>query len=154
MPRIALLALTSLLLLSACTGRRRPAAVVSGEEVPFQMAHNYFFRNDQPIPDSPRVTTQQDFSRLFGAAAMMGPDGMPTPIDFSRQFVLAIILPVTDCDTQITPLQVVAQGHTLYYYFQVDVGQQQSFQMQPLSLIILDRKYVEMDVSLINQQVM
>ncbi len=148
MVRHALMALAALVALSACSGRERSLPGGEGTEVDFEVARNYFFKNDQQIPSSPKITSADEFGRLFGMAATMGEGGRPTAIDFERQFVLAIVLPATDVETEIAPLRVVAQGNTLYYFFQVDMGQQMSFSMQPVSVIILDKKYENMEVSL------
>jgi len=120
-------------------------------DVPFQMARNYFFRNDQEIPSNPCITTQEEFNRLFGMATTMGPEGKPTPIDFSQQFVLAIILPVTDLQTEIRPLRVEAEAETLKYVYTIETGEKQTFSIQPLSLIILDKEYAHREVVLVKE---
>ena len=148
-----LIALAALIVLSACSGRERPLTGNGETEVAFEVARNYFFKNDRQIPSSPKITTAEEFGRLFGMAATMGENGRPTAIDFDREFVLAIVLPVTDVETEIVPLSVVAKGNTLYYSFQVNRGQEQSFSIQPTSIIILDKKYENMDVSLINTNI-
>ena len=149
-----LFTLTALIMLSACSGRKRPLGGEQEHEVAFEVAKNYFFKSGQEIPESPKVTSAEEFARLFGMATTMGNEGQPTEIDFDRQFVLAVVLPETDTETEIIPLNLVAKGNTLYYFFQVNMGEQQSFRMQPLSIIILDKKYEKMEVSLVNQQVM
>ena len=149
-----LCSLAALLMLPACSGRKRPGGMWQEQEVAFEVAGNYFFRQGQQIPKSPKVTSADEFARLFGTAATMGPGGQPTEIDFDKQFVLAIVLPATDVETEVVPLNLVAKGNTLYYFFQVEMGEQQSFRMQPLSIIIVDKKYAGMEVSLVNQQAM
>ena len=77
---------------------------VENKEVAFGIAKNYFFKNDLDIlPASPKITTEENFNKLFGMATTMGKDGKPTSIDFSKQFVLVIVLPVTDIATEINP---------------------------------------------------
>ena len=152
--KAVLFTLAALFVMSACNGRKRPLGVEQEHEVAFEVARNYFFKNGQQIPDSPKVTSAEEFERLFGMATLMGEGGQPTEIDFDRQFVLAVVLPVTDTETEIVPLNVVAKGNTLYYFFQVNMGEQQSYSIQPVSIIILDKKYEKMEVSLVNQQVM
>ena len=78
----------------------------------------------------------------------MGKDGKPTPIDFSRQFVLAIVHPVTDVATEIVPVKVMAKRDTLFYDYELKVGEKQSFSIQPVSIIILDKKYSNREVVL------
>lgn len=152
------IALASLLTLAVCSScEQTPSSEESGviaEEVTFETASNYFFKNDQPLPASPKITSEEEFSKLFGAATTMGENGKPTPIDFSKQFVVAIVLPVTDIATEITPVKVEAVDSTLRYSFDIKEGEQQSFTIQPVSIIILDKKYEDYDVLLLNDKLM
>ncbi|MBO4691796.1 MAG: hypothetical protein J5604_03360 [Bacteroidales bacterium] len=111
------------------------------EEVTFEVAKNYFFKNNQEIPSNPKITDSLQFANLFGMATVMGENGKPTPIDFNSQFAVAVVLPVTDMSTEILPQTVVMQNDTLRYTYEVKVGDKQSFSIQPLSIIILDKKY-------------
>ena len=157
----------TLLAVVACTTKPTKATIEKGgvrdvdnivegdhnaaEEVAFEVAKNYFFKNDQTIPASPKITTEEEFSKLFGMATTMGErlrgegtsgmDGKPTEIDFTKQFVLAIVLPVTDIATEITPVKLEAKGDSLFYTYDVKTGEKQSFTIQPVSIIILDKKY-------------
>ena len=151
-----LLAFATLIVLAACS--QKPTATadtgnkgdISG--IAFEVAKNYFFKNNQEIPSSPKITTAEEFGKLFGMATTMGEDGKPTEIDFTKQFVLAIVLPVTNLATEITPVRVEEQGDTLYYYYDAKTGEAQSYSTQPMSLIILDRKYADKQVVTINEQ--
>jgi len=118
------------------------------QTVPFEVAHNYFFKNGQQIPKNPKITRSEQFEQLFGMATTMGANGKPTNIDFNRQMVLAIVLPVTDVATEIIPLQVEETPNELIYTYEVKNGDKQSFTMQPISLIIIDGKYAEHEVIL------
>ena len=103
-----LFAFSVLLAIAACTNK--PVTAVDNNEesteVVFEVAKNYFFKNDQVIPEYPKITTEEEFTKLFGMATKMGEDGKPTAIDFTKQFVLAIVLPETDFATEINPVKV------------------------------------------------
>lgn len=116
-------------------------ACKSTEEVPFTEAQNYFVRNDAPMPVPTVITAEEEFDGYFGMAAFMGKDGKPTPIDFTTQMVLPIVLPVTDIETEIKPVKVELKGDSLIYTYSVQIGEPISFSIQPLSLIILDKQY-------------
>ena len=155
--RKIIFAFATLLAVVACTTKPTEATVENNntaEEVAFEVAKNYFFKNDQTIPASPKITTEEEFSKLFGMATTMGEDGKPTEIDFTKQFVLAIVLPVTDIATEITPVKLEAKGDSLFYTYDVKTGEKQSFTIQPVSIIILDKKYENNEVILINEQLM
>jgi hypothetical protein len=73
----------------------------------------------------------------------MGKNGEPTPIDFSRQMVIAKVLPVTDIHTEINPLGLKKTGAkelTLSYQI-VREGGKMSWSMQPFFLLVVDKKY-------------
>ena len=139
--------IASLLMLAGC-GK---SAKATGEDVPFEVAKNYFFKNGQEIPACSKITTAEAFDQLFGMAAFMGKDGKPTPIDFDKQFVLAIVLPVTDVVTEITPLKVEAKGDQLFYSYDVQTGEQLTFSIQPVSIIILDKQFENREVILVSE---
>ncbi len=151
-----LLAFAVLLGLVACTTNKATSAEKSvvSSEVPFTVADNYFFNKGQDIPVNPKITSKELFKQLFGMATVMGENGKPTEIDFSKQFVLAVVLPVTDINTEINPVKVEEKGDTLFYHYDVKTGEKQSFSIQPLSIIILDKKYENKEIFLINQQAM
>ena len=151
-----LLAFAVLLGLVACTTNKATSAEKSvvSSEVPFTVAEHYFFNKGQDIPANPKITSEELFKQLFGMATVMGENGKPTEIDFSKQFVLAVVLPVTDINTEINPVKVEEKGDTLFYHYDVKTGEKQSFSIQPLSIIILDKKYENKEIFLINQQAM
>ncbi len=123
-----------------------------GKEIAFKAAQNYFFKNNADIPDNLKITTEEEFNTLFGMATTMGENGKPTEIDFTKEFVLAIVLPVTSFSTEINPIKVVEKGDSLLYTFEVKTGEKQSFSIQPISIIILDKKYENKEVVLVNDR--
>ena len=111
------------------------------KEVPFVEARNYFVRNDAPLPAPEKITSQEEFDQYFGMAAFMGKDGQPTIIDFSRQFVLPVVLPVTEVETEIVPTKLQCQGDTLFYTYEVRLGEEIRYSIRPLSIIVVDKQY-------------
>ena len=83
-----------------------------GNGLPYKEAEHYFLRNDVNGRNVPtKMTTQTEFDRYFGMAAVMG--GQPTAIDFDRQFVIAIVLPETNHSTTIRPGTLTDEGGAL-----------------------------------------
>ena len=151
-----LFALAAVLTVAACVNKKTASSAAGGSrisnEVAFEIAKNYFFNNGQEIPANPIITTEKDFSRLFGMATLMGENGKPTEIDFNKQFVLAVVLPITNIDTEITPVRVEEKGDSLVYTYEVKTGEKQSYSTQPMSAIIIDKKYADKEIKLVSQQ--
>ena len=149
-----LFAFTMLLAMAACTDNSVSAVENNGEssEVAFEVAKNYFFKNNQVIPETPKITTEEEFNKLFGMATTMGEEGKPTTIDFTKQFVLAIVLPQTDMATEISPVKLEEQGDSLLYTYEIKTGEKLSFTIQPVSIIIIDKQYENKEIILTNEQ--
>ena len=146
----------AMIVLAACGNKQTAAPAESDEasnEVSFEVAKNYFFKNDQETPASSKITTAEEFGKLFGMTTTMGNDGKPTEIDFTKQFVLAIVQPVTNLATEITPDRLEEKGDTLFYFYDAKVGEAQTYSIQPISLIILDKKYADKQIVMVNEQV-
>lgn len=131
--------------LSSCASAKHTATVGYTE------ARNYFFRGDATAPTDPMITTQEQFDALFGAAATMGPDGTPTPIDFSRQFAIAVVLPETDMATDLRLCQLTRQGDTLSLGYAVKQGKRQTYTMRPVAIAIVDRRDMPGSVKLVRE---
>ena len=111
------------------------------ESIPFEVAHNYFVRNDvSSVPI--KIDSQELFERYFGMAAFMGKNGEPTPIDFSKQFVIAIVLPETAHSTELSAERLTEEGDCLMLTYQVSVAEKENTWTQvPVQLIIVERAY-------------
>jgi hypothetical protein len=124
-----------ILMMSACTASKNTT-------VSYKVADNYYFRNDAQIPASPKITSKADFFNLFGMAPVMGKNGEPTSIDFSRQFVIAKVLPETDIVTEINPVSLTKEGNnTLILKYNVKREKKTTWTMQPFFILIVDNKY-------------
>ena len=142
-----ILAMASLLVLAGCTTHKPAEANV--ENVPFQVAKNYFFKNGQTLPASPKITTAEAFDQLFGMAAFMGKDGQPTPIDFDKQFAIAVVLPETNHSTELHAESLTDDGKKLIFSYHVDVAPTENTWTQvPMLLIFVDRQYERDQVEL------
>ncbi len=109
--------------------------------IAFTVAKNYFVNNTVTKLDNPKIETAEKFNENFGMATTMGEEGRPTDIDFSKQFVVAVILPETDLETSITPisLQKNTKNEIILNYKSI-VGQKQTYKTRPNFAIIVDKK--------------
>lgn len=109
-------------------------------DVAYTEGHNYFVRND--VTEVPTmITTQEQFERYFGMAAVMGKNGMPTAIDFTKQYVIAAVMPLTDIQTEMSAHSLKQKGDTIVFTYRVKRGEQQSYTMRPMLMIVVDNKY-------------
>ena len=117
-------------------------------DIPFEEVKNYFFRNNADIPESPIIDSAEQFEELFGAAAFMGKDGQPTPVDFDREFVIAVVYPVTDFSVELAPQSLRLEDGKLNFTYLEATGEQQSWTIRPVLLVKVDRKYKKENISL------
>lgn len=111
--------------------------------IPFEQAKNYFVKNtftSDSLADF-KITTQKDFDVTFGMASTMSAQGKPTPIDFSNQYVIAIIQPVTDKATTLTVRSLTKKGKDIIVSYMKSEGEEQSFTTRPFLLLIVDNTY-------------
>lgn len=127
----------ALFLASCCTLSKRK----TNREVPYTVAQRYFVKNDVAQLPNGAITTEQEFYSLFGQATAMGTDGRPTQINFQRQFVIAVTVPPTDTDTDIEPVALHQYANSLVLTYSVSRGEQRSYTIQPLLLLVVDKKY-------------
>lgn len=108
------------------------------KDVSFAVAKNYFVNNIVKKIDNPKIETAEKFNQVFGMATTT--EGKPTEIDFTKQYVIAVLLPETDLETTINPvsLQKNEKGEMTLTYKTV-VGQKQSFTTLPNIVVIVDK---------------
>ena len=117
------------------------ASCRQGSDIPFEEVRNYFFRSDAELPENPVIDTSGQFDALFGAAALMGRDGRPTVVDFGKEFVIAVVNPVTDCRTELVPESLRKEDGELVFTYQETIGERQSWAMRPVLLVKVERVY-------------
>lgn len=143
---IAAASLVGALLMGTSCASSNGAA--KGEQVAYTVAKRYFFNNGAVPPASNKVTDATTFGQLFGMATAMGPDGLPTEIDFDKQFVIPVVLPETNKETTIKLGKLVEDGGGLTLYYKVRQGKERSYTIKPLELIVVDGAYRDRPVTL------
>jgi hypothetical protein len=149
-----LMAVVALLVLSSCGSTSKTASdgnatkengSTSGEgvNVPYIIAQRYFVRNDYNDGDlkNPKITSKELFNGLFGMATIMGPNGRPTDIDFEKQYVLAVIGQETNRSTSIDAVSLKQKDNIIEFRYKVVEGDTMGATIQPVLLIIVDKKY-------------
>ncbi len=111
-------------------------------DIPYTIAKNYFVNNTVNNLDNPKIETKEKFNEIFGMGAHMGKDGTPTEVDFTKQFVLACLLPDTDTATEMKPISLQKNNNNdIVLSYNVKVGAKQSFVIKPFIAIVVDKSY-------------
>ena len=107
--------------------------------MPYEVLDNYYVRNDIDCTSLQRliIDNERDFNEYFGAAALMG--GMPTDINWKRQYVIAVLLPQTNRPTMVTPMEVKQNGNSVIFKYRVNRGNKSSYTLVPFAAIALNR---------------
>ena len=90
---------------------------------------------------TPKISSQEEFDKIFGMATTMGENGKPTSIDFTKQYVIAVVGQVTDKSTSITVNSLKQNGNVITLNYNQTEGEKQTSFRQPLLLLIVDNKY-------------
>ncbi len=109
------------------------------EAVDFRTAQRYFLKADLPTSNF-KIKTESEFTSYFQPAAVMGKDGMPTPIDFSKEMVIALSLPETAVATEIE-VKAITQNkekNSLVVYYDLIVGDKMSYTIKPVTIVLVD----------------
>ncbi len=128
---LIIVAAVSALMLSACS-----------EKVPYTVADHYFLRNDVTGEVPSRLSNRADFEKYFGMAAVMGVNGLPSPIDFDNQYVIAVALPQTNRNTEISPVSLTrGKDHKVVFKYKVELGDAMSYSINPILIIIVNKEF-------------
>ena len=121
--------------------------------VPYTLARNYYKRNDIEDVLPTKITSQEQLDRFFGMAAFMGRSGEPTKIDFGKSFVIPVIVPETDLETEIIINGLFhSRPDALTLSYSVIQGEEpQTYTIAPFSLLIVDGIYRDCNVTLEEQ---
>jgi len=116
--------------------------------VPYTEAKNYFVKNTYKsnAVAVKKIVSQQEFEEIFGAAATMGKDGMPTMIDFSKDYVIALI--GTETNANLNPEfkieSLVKKGNSVilsYAKSAWSTNTPASYNIMPMKILIVSKQY-------------
>ena len=134
--------ITAIMLCVLSTACRTQKSTAVASEVPYVVAKGYFVRNDvRRIPNG-KITDARLFKEIFGAAAVMGPYGLPTKIDFEKDYVIVVSENASHTKTEIFPssLSQLSDG-TLRLVCRIEKGEEQSFTSLPCLILVVSRLY-------------
>ncbi len=108
--------------------------------IKYTTLENYFVRNDVDCSKQQRliINNKAEFEKYFGMAAHMG--GLPTEVNWNKQFVIALVLPETKRATSINPVAVkITDNNFLVFSYQVKKGDRISHTMVPFTAVAIDK---------------
>lgn len=113
----------------------------TGLAVPYKKVSNYFVRND--VEDSEliaiKIASKREFENFFGGAATM--QSRPETIDFSKQYLVAIIGKVTDTATEFEIESALLKDGMLTVVYRQMFGEKQTYTIRPFTLLSIDLQY-------------
>lgn len=132
-------------MMNACNSSKNSTETENPKEVdmPFVTAKNYFVKNtfQDGSLSTLKLSNQADFDSIFGMATVMGSDGKPTAIDFSKQYAVSIIGSTTDKENSISINSLKKSDSVLVLEYKLIEGEKQSFSIRPFALIFIDNSY-------------
>lgn len=85
-----------------------------------------------------KITSREDFDKIFGMAAVMGKDSMPTNIDFARQYVIAVICKTTNHSAALDVSDLVKSNDSIMVNYKYTEGEKTSYSSRPFKILIVD----------------
>ncbi len=141
MKKLALILSISLVALFCCqcSTSQYASAKKSAKSIPYVVLDNYYVRNDIDCSKQQRliIDNEQDFNAVFGHAAVMG--GLPTDINWKKQYVIALILPETERTTNVMPKDVQQSPGNIIFKYQLNHGHKTGYRQVPFAAIALNR---------------
>ena len=111
-------------------------------DVPYLIGERYFIKNTvEGQTQTLQITSKNDFDKYFGSATVMGNEGKPTPIDFSKQYVIAVIGEKSEYKVAILPLSLKSEDDTITLQYKVETEEKQTYTSRALLILIVDNKY-------------
>lgn len=114
--------------------------------IPFTLATNYFVQNTYPESALHvlKIETEEEFTKVFGAAATMGENGKPTTIDFSIQYIAAVIDETSTIASEIEVISISKAENSLILHVANTLkseAKEQSFSSRPVKILILEKRF-------------
>ena len=120
-------------------------SIPGAEDVPHKIAYGYFPKTDSCMDCKP-IKSEQEFNKYFAKTFTQNESTKPTPIDFSKEFVVAVVYPATNEKFNIGPRLMTIQPEkdtiNVIYSFGEYSTKNTSIH-KPTILDILDRKYID-----------
>ncbi|MEY8861961.1 copper resistance protein NlpE [Tenacibaculum singaporense] len=105
----------------------------------YKVASRYFIKNDVTKLPS-KINSREEFEKYFGAATVMGEDGKPTPIDFEKEYIIAVTVEASNKLIELQPISLTKTGEEINFDYSVTEGGETSYTSRPTLVIIVSKK--------------
>ncbi|WP_440121858.1 copper resistance protein NlpE [Tenacibaculum sp. Ill] len=107
--------------------------------VTYKVASRYFIKNNVTKLPS-KINSREEFEKYFGAATVMGEDGKPTPIDFEKEYVIAVTVEASNKLIELQPISLTKTGEEINFDYSVTEGGETSYTSRTALVIIVSKK--------------
>lgn len=114
------------------------------EDVPYTVATGYFTKNVPTAIKKSVIYSKSEFDSMFGAAATA--KSVPTKIDFSKSFVIAVMQKSVDTEQTISPYALQLSSGVLQFAYTINKGEKLSYTIAPLLIVVVSRDYADCEV--------
>lgn len=113
---------------------------ITSKQVAFTPLTGYYRKSDYAEVPFSRITTAAAFRKYFGESRTAGTDSLPTPVDFEKEYVIAVTKPFTNYETVLIP-DALARDElgNLVFTYRSERGEYRPFRMLPSLLIKIDK---------------
>ena len=122
-----------LAVIGLCSCKKAPDAVT----VPFEKVEHYFSIVDGPI--SRKIMDQATFDSMFDIGYTMGIQ--QEPLDFGKEFVIAVVNTSTDVQTKLTPVSLVKENGNLVFTYNEKLGEKTGTISRPILIVRVNKQY-------------
>lgn len=137
--------LTVLLIPFSCTQQKGH----QNAKVPYTEAKNYFVKNTYKTDAIifKKIISQKEFDEIFGMATTMGKNGKPTNIDFSKDYVIALIGKETNANDhpELEINDLTKRGNSVMGSYRLSAWSTDStpasYTIIPVKILIVSKKY-------------
>jgi hypothetical protein len=112
-------------------------------QIPYNIAKNYFVNNTYRSNSllGKKINDANTFNEIFGMATVMGENGKPTSIDFSREFVIALIGEVSENEISYSPISLKETDGHLSFEYAINTKKATGALMQSSFIMIVDKQF-------------
>lgn len=112
--------------------------------VEFKLANRYFVKNtvEDGVLTIPAIRSEEELMKYFGTAPTLGKDGEPTTIDFTNEYVLAVIDSITnEAPINLEAISLTKTTDQLNFVYSKSSQEKTGSEFRYLLLLVIPKQY-------------